>query len=90
MLFDTGISPDGLIENMRRLEVSPHDVEVIVLSHGHFDHTTGMDGLIRTLGSQRPRSHPSRVLEPPPTRFARPRAADAADDQSQRARRHGL
>ena len=50
VLFDTGISPDGLIENMRRLEVSPHDVEVIVLSHGHFDHTTGMDGLIRTLG----------------------------------------
>ena len=50
MLFDTGISPNGLIENMRRLEVSPHDVEVIVLSHGHFDHTTGMDGLIRTLG----------------------------------------
>jgi 7,8-dihydropterin-6-yl-methyl-4-(beta-D-ribofuranosyl)aminobenzene 5'-phosphate synthase len=40
-------SPDGLIENMRRLE---HDVEVVVLSHGHFDHTTGMDGLIRTRG----------------------------------------
>lgn len=50
VLFDTGISPDGLIENMRRLELSPHDVEAIVLSHGHFDHTTGMDGLIRTLG----------------------------------------
>ena len=31
VLFDTGISPDGLIENMRRLEVSPDDVEVIVL-----------------------------------------------------------
>jgi 7,8-dihydropterin-6-yl-methyl-4-(beta-D-ribofuranosyl)aminobenzene 5'-phosphate synthase len=32
---------------MRRLE---HDVEVVVLSHGHFDHTTGIDGLIRTRG----------------------------------------
>ena len=50
ILFDTGISPDGLVENMRRLELSPHDIEVIVLSHGHFDHTTGMDGLIRALG----------------------------------------
>jgi 7,8-dihydropterin-6-yl-methyl-4-(beta-D-ribofuranosyl)aminobenzene 5'-phosphate synthase len=50
VLFDTGISPDGLIENMRRLEVSLHDIEVIVLSHGQFDHTTGMDGLIRPLG----------------------------------------
>ena len=50
ILFDTGISPDGLVENMRRLELSPQDIEVIVLSHGHFDHTTGMDGLIRALG----------------------------------------
>ena len=38
LLFDTGITPDGLVENMRRLELSPRDVEAIVLSHGHFDH----------------------------------------------------
>ncbi|MFL5863082.1 MAG: MBL fold metallo-hydrolase [Solirubrobacteraceae bacterium] len=49
VLFDTGISPDGLVENMRRLELSPHDVEVIVLSHGHFDHVGGMEGLAREL-----------------------------------------
>src|SRR5437763_11280748 len=51
VLFDTGISPDGLVENMRRLEVSPHDVEAIVLSHGHFDHVGGMEGLVRELGT---------------------------------------
>ncbi len=50
VLFDTGITPDGLVENMRRLELSPHDVEVIVLSHGHFDHVGGMEGLARALG----------------------------------------
>jgi 7,8-dihydropterin-6-yl-methyl-4-(beta-D-ribofuranosyl)aminobenzene 5'-phosphate synthase len=49
VLFDTGISPDGLVENMRRLELSPHDVEVIVLSHGHWDHVGGMEGLAREL-----------------------------------------
>ena len=49
VLFDTGISPDGLVENMRRLELPPHDVEVIVLSHGHFDHVGGMEGLARVL-----------------------------------------
>jgi len=38
------------MENMRRLELDPGDIETIVLSHGHFDHTTGMDGLIRALG----------------------------------------
>jgi 7,8-dihydropterin-6-yl-methyl-4-(beta-D-ribofuranosyl)aminobenzene 5'-phosphate synthase len=50
VLFDTGMSPDGLVENMRRLGHSPKELEAIVLSHGHLDHTTGMDGLMRTLG----------------------------------------
>jgi 7,8-dihydropterin-6-yl-methyl-4-(beta-D-ribofuranosyl)aminobenzene 5'-phosphate synthase len=50
VLFDAGLTPDGLVENMRRLEISPGDIDVIVLSHGHWDHTTGMDGLVRALG----------------------------------------
>jgi 7,8-dihydropterin-6-yl-methyl-4-(beta-D-ribofuranosyl)aminobenzene 5'-phosphate synthase len=49
-LFDTGASPDGVVENMRRLAVDPASIEAIVCSHGHFDHTTGIDGLARTLG----------------------------------------
>src|SRR5258708_32288847 len=36
---------------MRRLDVDPSDIEVIVCSHGHFDHLTGLDGLIRRLGT---------------------------------------
>ncbi len=50
ILFDTGVSPNGMVENMRRLELDPTGIEVIVLSHGHYDHTTGMHGLIETLG----------------------------------------
>ena len=50
VLFDAGRTPDGLVENMRRLEISPHEIDVIVLSHGHWDHTTGMDGLVGELG----------------------------------------
>jgi 7,8-dihydropterin-6-yl-methyl-4-(beta-D-ribofuranosyl)aminobenzene 5'-phosphate synthase len=50
VLFDSGLTPDGVAENMRRLSLSPKDIEAIVLSHGHFDHTTGMDGLARALG----------------------------------------
>jgi 7,8-dihydropterin-6-yl-methyl-4-(beta-D-ribofuranosyl)aminobenzene 5'-phosphate synthase len=50
VLFDAGLTPDGLAENMRRLSVSPKGIEAIVLSHGHFDHTTGLDGLVRALG----------------------------------------
>ena len=50
VLFDAGLTPDGMVENMRRLEVAPGDVDVVVLSHGHWDHTTGMDGFVRELG----------------------------------------
>jgi 7,8-dihydropterin-6-yl-methyl-4-(beta-D-ribofuranosyl)aminobenzene 5'-phosphate synthase len=50
ILFDAGTSPDGLVENMRRLDIDPSSIEAIVCSHGHFDHTTGLDGLMRTLG----------------------------------------
>jgi 7,8-dihydropterin-6-yl-methyl-4-(beta-D-ribofuranosyl)aminobenzene 5'-phosphate synthase len=50
LLYDAGTSPDGVVENMRRLEIDPGSIEAIVCSHGHFDHTTGIDGLIRTLG----------------------------------------
>ena len=50
VLFDAGLTPDGLVENMRRLELSPGDIDIIVLSHGHWDHTTGMDGIVKQLG----------------------------------------
>lgn len=50
ILFDTGSTPNGLVENMRILDLSPKDIETVVLSHGHFDHTTGLDGLAYTLG----------------------------------------
>jgi 7,8-dihydropterin-6-yl-methyl-4-(beta-D-ribofuranosyl)aminobenzene 5'-phosphate synthase len=53
LLFDTGVSPNGMVENMRRLGIDPGDIEVIVLSHGHWDHVTGMEGLARVLGQTR-------------------------------------
>jgi 7,8-dihydropterin-6-yl-methyl-4-(beta-D-ribofuranosyl)aminobenzene 5'-phosphate synthase len=49
-LFDLGASPDGVVDNMRRLEIDPASIEAVVCSHGHFDHTAGLDGLVRTLG----------------------------------------
>jgi 7,8-dihydropterin-6-yl-methyl-4-(beta-D-ribofuranosyl)aminobenzene 5'-phosphate synthase len=50
VLFDAGLTPDGLVENMRRLQIAPGDIDIVVLSHGHWDHTTGMDGFVRAVG----------------------------------------
>lgn len=47
VLFDTGVSPNGMADNMERLGVDSTDIEVVVLSHGHFDHAGGLEGLTR-------------------------------------------
>ena len=49
LMFDTGVSPTGAIENLERLGINPKNAEMIVLSHGHYDHTLGLDGLLRKL-----------------------------------------
>jgi 7,8-dihydropterin-6-yl-methyl-4-(beta-D-ribofuranosyl)aminobenzene 5'-phosphate synthase len=50
LLFDTGVSPGGMADNMERLDVDAADIETVVLSHGHFDHAGGFDGLARLRG----------------------------------------
>lgn len=47
LLFDTGVSPNGLADNMERLGLDAGDIEAVVLSHGHFDHAGGIPGLAR-------------------------------------------
>jgi 7,8-dihydropterin-6-yl-methyl-4-(beta-D-ribofuranosyl)aminobenzene 5'-phosphate synthase len=49
VLFDTGSTVDGLTHNLRVLGVDAAEVEAIVLSHGHFDHTIGLNGLAGAL-----------------------------------------
>jgi 7,8-dihydropterin-6-yl-methyl-4-(beta-D-ribofuranosyl)aminobenzene 5'-phosphate synthase len=51
LLFDAGLTPTGVIDNLDRLEVDPAGFEAIVLSHGHFDHTGGLAGIIDRLGT---------------------------------------
>jgi 7,8-dihydropterin-6-yl-methyl-4-(beta-D-ribofuranosyl)aminobenzene 5'-phosphate synthase len=50
LLFDTGLTPDGCVENLRRMGRDTADIEAIICSHGHFDHTIGLSGLIGRLG----------------------------------------
>ena len=55
VLYDAGLSPFGVRDNMRRLGIDPRDIEALVMSHGHFDHTGG-------LGDALERDQPAKVI----------------------------
>ncbi len=46
ILFDTGYS-DAFLRNAQKMKIDLLDLDHIVLSHGHLDHTWGLDALIR-------------------------------------------
>jgi 7,8-dihydropterin-6-yl-methyl-4-(beta-D-ribofuranosyl)aminobenzene 5'-phosphate synthase len=53
ILFDAGLSPDGVLHNIDILETPLADVRAIVLSHGHADHTGALISLLRRLGKRK-------------------------------------
>ncbi len=46
ILFDTGGDGTILLSNMRTLGAEPGDVDIIVLSHEHYDHTGGLAAVL--------------------------------------------
>lgn len=54
VLFDAGRHPDTVLRNARALGIDLSCVSDVVLSHFHFDHTTGLVPLLRALRSQNP------------------------------------
>ncbi len=46
ILWDAGVSPVALIENLRRMKLDVSSIGKIALSHGHFDHTAAMTALL--------------------------------------------
>ena len=52
LLFDTGLSVGGLAHNLDALQVDTKAIEAVVLSHGHSDHTVGLNGVIDRLGGR--------------------------------------
>lgn len=49
ILFDTGVSADGVVENAKRLGIDLGEIECIVLSHGHFDHSGGLLSALKAI-----------------------------------------
>ena len=46
ILFDTGASSDILGYNMKQLELKRESIDVIALSHEHWDHVGGLDAVL--------------------------------------------
>jgi len=57
VLFDTG-QGFALIKNAQTLGIDLSTVEALVLSHGHYDHTGGLDALLSINRSFRLHAHP--------------------------------
>ncbi len=68
ILFDTGLS--GLfLTNAEKMGISLRDLDFLILSHGHIDHTGGLAALARHLIGAAPEGSPPRV----PQLIAHPR-----------------
>ena len=46
LLFDTGGDGSVLLANMKVMGIDPKDVDTVVLSHAHSDHTGGLDSFL--------------------------------------------
>jgi 7,8-dihydropterin-6-yl-methyl-4-(beta-D-ribofuranosyl)aminobenzene 5'-phosphate synthase len=54
ILFDTGARPNTVLENAKELKVDLSDVQDVILSHFHDDHTTGLMTLRREFAKRNP------------------------------------
>ncbi len=49
ILFDTGPSAEVVAHNMKYLEIKPNTIDMIALSHCHYDHTGGLTGILKEI-----------------------------------------
>jgi 7,8-dihydropterin-6-yl-methyl-4-(beta-D-ribofuranosyl)aminobenzene 5'-phosphate synthase len=57
-LFDTGVSKNGVVHNADIFGIDFNQIDGIILSHGHFDHFTGLVNILKRISArQRPTAH---------------------------------
>ncbi len=54
ILLDTGQKAEPLLHNMKLTGISPRDIDVIFLSHCHYDHTGGLEGILAEMDREVP------------------------------------
>lgn len=54
ILLDTGYTKVGVLHNIEQLGVNINDIEVVVISHGHMDHTGCLHGILDKMPGRTP------------------------------------
>ena len=52
VLFDTGISPEGVVINAERMGLNLKEIEAVILSHGHLDHCGGLLKVVEAVNKE--------------------------------------
>jgi len=52
ILYDTGSSPEGVIANANRMGLDLSEIECVVLSHGHYDHSGGLPATLKAIDKE--------------------------------------
>ncbi len=64
LLFDTGASTPALMHNLRVEEIDSTSIDMIILSHGHWDHVGGLMNVLSWTGMRIPVLYHPSALEP--------------------------
>lgn len=62
VIFDTGGDKRSLMHNIEKMKVGLEDIECVVLSHGHGDHTSSTVEIVSSTGGVKVYAHPHLFL----------------------------
>lgn len=63
VVFDTGIHSKALMHNIKQLKVDLSNIDCVVLSHGHLDHTAATVEVVKSSGGTKAYAHPHTFLQ---------------------------
>jgi 7,8-dihydropterin-6-yl-methyl-4-(beta-D-ribofuranosyl)aminobenzene 5'-phosphate synthase len=64
-LFDTGVSENGVIHNSDIFRLDFTNTDGIILSHGHFDHFSGLVNILKRISSRQSSNHSVNIYTHP-------------------------
>jgi 7,8-dihydropterin-6-yl-methyl-4-(beta-D-ribofuranosyl)aminobenzene 5'-phosphate synthase len=64
-LFDTGVSENGVIHNADVFGMDFGEIDGIILSHGHFDHFSGLVNILKRISSRQSSNHSVNIYTHP-------------------------